>query len=71
MSHVQKEKSMSCYPKVCQTSPEGGAGKTRRRLGGSPERCEPWGTEEFASSQQRLSSHADKPRFRKVTVLTV
>ena len=54
-----------------ETSPEHGVGKTRRRLGGRPDRYEPWGTEELASSQQRLSSHADKPRFRKVTVSMV
>ena len=54
-----------------ETSPEHGVGKTRRRLAGSPDRHEPWGTEELASSQQRLSSHADKPRFRNVTVSMV
>ena len=55
-----------------ETSPETGAGKTRRRLAGtSSESEEPWGSEELASSQHRLSSHEDKPRFRKVTVFMV
>jgi len=55
-----------------ETSPEAGVGKTRRRLAGtSSESEEPWGSEELASSQHRLSSHEDKPRFRKVTVLMV
>ena len=53
-----------------ETLPEGGRESLRLLGGGTCVSGCPWGSEMFCDIQQRLSSHAVRPRFANVVVLT-